>query len=225
MIEEQLPIQIVTLFHPERYLSIPASDLASVPAVNRVRESVEAKRREAARALHVPFVTETFHDRQIINLGTPVEELRNRHVKSIDLLACLRDFDARMIDTSETGSQARYKIEFRPNWADVPDPLPPIILNGLLAGVEAAKLIWIRQVWRNPDNARFGTLPLEVPADIAPETANLVVGPFDKKHDKGAAGLRFAKFGNVWWLSYNGKGRGDAGGRWDGKPGQTRNGR
>ena len=114
MIEEQLPIQIVTLFHPERYLSIPASDLASVPAVNRVRESVEAKRREAARALHVPFVTETFHDRQIINLGTPVEELRNRHVKSIDLLACLRDFDARMIDTSETGSQARYKIEFRP---------------------------------------------------------------------------------------------------------------
>lgn len=198
----QLPIHIITLYHPDSYLGIPASQLSSLPAIKKDRESVEARRIEAARSLEVPVVMDEFHGRLISNTGKPVYRFRDKSVKAVDLLPCLSDFEVRMIDTVETGSQARYKIEFRPTWADFPNPLGSDIVESLLQGMQKKQRMWVRQLWRNPTNARFGDLPLEVAPSIAPETANLVLGPFDAKFDTGAATMRFTKFGKVWWLSY-----------------------
>lgn len=195
MAKKRIPLHMVTLFHPEQLLKVKKYELELFPHIKRDRNKLEQNREENCEVTH-----EEFHDRIIGNTGEAAH-IRETWIYTNKLATCLEDFDVRLIITNEEGTQAKYKFEFRPDWVDQPDSLDKEVIDELLSNIRLEKRICIRQLWINPVFARFGSLPLEVPAEISNITANLVLGPFYSRCTR-KANLKFENTQGVWWLLY-----------------------
>jgi hypothetical protein len=202
MPEQRVYLHLITLFHPDVFLGIEQKRLAEFPIIPRDRTSLERDRQAEAKKRNVGIHYEMFHDRLISNLGKGVNSFRKTWIFSERLHEVLCDYDVRLIHTSEKGSQAQYRCEFRPDWSSAAACWPPRLQTQLLSGIRRSAKISARQLWRNPISAKFGNLPLKVSESSITETANLVLGPFDKHEAVREAPIAFEKHENAWWVVF-----------------------
>lgn len=195
MAKKRIPLHMVTFFHPEQLLKVKIYELESFPHIKRDRKKLEKNREENCEVTY-----ENFHEGLISNTGKAAH-IREAWIYTDKLAKCLKDFEVRLIITNETRSQAKYKFEFRPDWVDQPDSLDEEVIDELISNIRLEKRICIRQLWINPVSARFGSLPLEVPAEISNVTANLMLGPSYSRCNR-KANLKFENIEGVWWLLY-----------------------
>jgi len=200
--KKRVPLHIITLWHPESWMGIPVSELSSLPCVQRSRVDLERKRQEVAQLRSLDAFWDYFHERPILNLGKPVDQLRKTWIRVDKLIPCIEDFDPRLISTLGEGKQARYRLEYRFDWGGDPTVLDTDVRNTIINNIKQARRLSVRQLWRNPVAARFGALPLPVPEGIASEVANLVLGPFDEKECPRRAELNFDRLHNAWWIAF-----------------------
>lgn len=200
MAKKCIPLHLVTLFHPEYWLQ--PYRLESLPCIKRDRPTLEHMREEVARARGLDIHYEHIHGSAISNLGRPIYSLRETWMPTDKLADCLEEFDVRLIYTIEERSQQRYRLEFRPDWVDQPGSLDEKTNDKLTKNIRDSKKVSVRQLWINPVAGRFEPLPLEVLEEIAKETANLVLGPFDVQSTR-KADLDFETKNEVWWLLYS----------------------
>lgn len=194
-------MHIVTLYRPEYWLDMELSQLASLPLLKRVRKELEKNKSEVGQKNDLKSKTKIMGGRKIINFGNEHYQYRETWIPTDKLVQCLKEFDVRLIYTEEEGSQARYKFEFRPDWAKTPSPLDKVMTDKLFQNIRDKEKVSIRQLWSNPVAARFGTLPLEMPEEIAKKTANLMLGPL-YDNDSRRADLDFENKNKIWCLVY-----------------------
>jgi hypothetical protein len=190
---EKLSLHLVTLWHREKFLNVTLQELARFPSITRERTTLEQRREQVAQSRGIEAWPDYIHGRVIINLGKPVYTLRKTWIVGHVLAWVLKDFDVRFIHTLEQGTQARYKCEFRPDWGQEPGSWEPLLRRSIIDGIKSSAKLSIRQLWPNPIEGRFGTLPVEVPDGSVREVANLVVGPCDEKDSPRGARLTFEK--------------------------------
>lgn len=204
MAEKRIPLHLVTVWHPERWLGLSRTeDLKLLPYLLRKKETLDELRKKVAKQRGLDIWYADFHGRRVSNLGEPIYKYRKTWLPADNLFPVLQDFDLRLISTIGEYPQAQWKFECRPNWGAESNALPSNRVQDFLCSIRGAKKISIRQVWKNPVAARFGDLPLEVSPDVAPETANLVVAPFDETESLRRAKLSFRQIDEVWWLVYD----------------------
>jgi len=170
--------------------------------VQRSRVELERRTQEVAQLRSLDAFWGYFHDRPILNLGKPVDQLRKTWIRVDKLIPCIEDFDPRLVRTLGEGKQPQYRLEYRPEWGDEPAILDTALRNNIIDNIRQAKRLSVRQLWRNPVAARFGTLPLPVPEDVASEVVNLVLGPFDEEECSRRAELDFKLIHNAWWAVF-----------------------
>lgn len=204
MPKEKLSLHMITLWHPNVFLGVEQSEMSNFPVLRRDRETMERLREETAREKKVQIHYDHFHGRRIANLGKPVYYLRKTWIAGPSIAMALQDFDVRLIYTSEQGSQARVRCEFRPNWAGEPAAWEPSVLRRIVEGIASTPKVSIRQLWRNPVKARYGLrlLPLEVPEGSVSEIANLVLGPYEGNSSARSSDVTFEKSEGTWWIVF-----------------------
>lgn len=189
----QVPISLITIFHPERFWNMTTSDLEKLPALKKDRKDQELKKKNIAKEKKLELNTERIHDRNIGNFGNPNYKFRRNWIYGKDLVGLLSDYSFRLIDTMETGSQTRWRVEIRPNWGKEPNKLPEELFNRMVDAFSELK-ISIRQIYINPFTFDFKETT-KGPFYESGYTANLLLGPCDR--DKAEcireARIRFRK--------------------------------
>ena len=203
MIKKRFPLHIVTLFNPEYLLKVEYSQLVSLPHIKRDTLEFENKKIKIAQDRGLDPHPECFGDGPVRRgFGKPDYRFRETWIPTNKLVSCLEDFDVRLIYTIDNSPRPSYKFEFRPDWGDYPSSLDEVVYQKILENLLEIKKVSIRQLWINPIVARIEELPLVVPAEIADETANLIIGCFcDNDHRKSY--LDFENNNGVWWLIFS----------------------
>lgn len=189
------------MWHPEKFLQLSLSELSSLPRIRRQRDTLEKLKKEEAQAHNLKTHYAVFHGRLIANNGKSEDRLRKTWVSSETIVNCLQDFDVRLIDTSEHGSQARYKLEFRLNWANDANELAPDLVSTIAPNVRLMEHVSIRQLWTNPllgTSETSSVLSAETPVEVV----NLVIGPFDSQENRRQTHLKLDKKHEIWWITF-----------------------
>lgn len=201
----QVPLAIVTLFHPEYWLfgaEGKVRQLWSITHHNRTREVVEAERQGIVKEGNLPISVGRYHGRDIINAGKPIDWLRLTWISNDKILPVLRSFVPRLINTAEeVGNQAGWRLEYRPDWHGRPNLLDEGSRQQALVHIGEAKHLSIRQVWLNP----FATNTYDLPSLTLSETdivANLVLGPIVRNVTRPGE-VRIEQKESIWWLLYD----------------------
>lgn len=195
-----LHLYMITLWHPERFIGCTVQDLASYPSLRRDRAELEERRKSLAAELGQPISLRPLHDRIIANTGKPTNRLRYTWLEATSVLPLIETFAVRLVDTSETGSQARWRCEFRMSWGEQGAELPKEAIERLHQGVARAGRLSIRQLWRNATSGRRPVLPLAIPEESVSEVGNLHLGPLDDRSTRQAH-LVFEEREGAWWVS------------------------
>ncbi len=187
----RIPLGIITVWHPDYFWKISPETLSALPSLKKTREDLEVQRTEIARHLALKSTTETFHGRPIINLGKSKYSFRRTWIHGRDICSVLSDYTIRLIETVETGTQARFRVEVRPNWGDEPNIIPDALVTTMINTLSMNQ-ISIRQLWVNPftiDTSKIGkSLFYESGCSI-----NLVIGPYDPVECLRKARISFSK--------------------------------
>lgn len=187
----KIPVAILTVWHPENFLEVRARDLHSLPALRKKRSEQESRKTKIALSKSLSTTTEVMHDRPVINFGIPKYTFRKNWIQGAALAGLITDYQARLIDTEETGTQARFRVEARPNWGSEPNLLPSHLSQRLVRNVAKSRLS-VRQLWVNPFTIDVKSTP-GGPFYNAGHTLNVVVGPYDATSCKREAIIRFVK--------------------------------
>lgn len=176
----KIPVAIITVFHPEDFLEVSFRDLCSLPALCKNRAEQESRKTKIALNKSFSTTTEVMHDRPVINFGKPKYSFRGNRIQGAVLAGLITDYQARLIDTEETGTQARFRVEFRPNWGSESHTLPNHLTQRLVHNVSKSMLS-VRQLWVNPFTIDLKSTPGGLFYNSA-HTLNFVVGPQDSPH-------------------------------------------
>ena len=191
-----IPLGIITIWHPDYFLKIPADKLIALPLLRKTRDDLEVQRTEIAKHHSLNSTIENLHGRPIINLGKPKYSFRKKWIYGRDICSVLSDYTIRIIDTEETGTQARFRAEARPNWGNEPNILPDALATTMINTLSMKK-ISIRQLWVNPFTIDTSKTNKSLFYE-AGHSVNLVIGPYDPVEcKKKKARLNFSKHGSL----------------------------
>ncbi|MDP9178008.1 MAG: hypothetical protein M3O61_10050 [Gemmatimonadota bacterium] len=193
-----LPIHMVTIFHPEKYFDCRTDELWNLPHIERSRDLMEGTRKNESERAGAPIWEAEFHGGVVSNNGEQTDSLRYTWVSTAAIQPCIVGLEPRLIHTKENRSQARFKLELRPSWGETPGVLSPGDVARLSKGVSASERISIRQLWRNPTQFRFGTLPIAIDPAVETHFANLMLGPYKPMESRQPADIKFYRKDDAW---------------------------
>lgn len=174
----KIPISLITIFHPDHFWQIDdISKLHDFPHLVKEREDQELKKIKIAEERKLKTSIENLHGGKIINFGKPQYWFRLNWIKGKHLSEILRDYSLRLIYTIETRSQAKWRVEARPNWGKEPNILPDSLSLKMMESISHS-LISIRQIWINPFSLDI-TDDVRGPFYESGYTINIVFGPFN----------------------------------------------
>lgn len=191
----KIPLSLITIFHPERFLNMQFRELEDLPSLKKDRKKIESQKLKIAKKKGISLDTENIHLRQILEQGKKHDWFRRTWLHGSDIIDVLSDYSIRLIDTLETGSAPRWKLEARPNWGKEPNILPDYLVIKMKEAFSMSQ-IGVRQIWINP----FAFPPDENLLSAYYEidsTANLMLGPFDKEDCLREAKIQFRKHEGV----------------------------
>ena len=189
---QSIPISLITLYHPDTFFCMTIESLKSLPSIRKDRIKEENAKGSIAEDNHIKTTIETFHDRSIRNFGTAFSRFRNTWMDGSQITAVLADYSLRLIYTAETGTQAKYKFEARPNWGSEPNVLPKERVSLMLRTLQDDK-VSVRQCWLNPLTRNLQGTPQSIFYEYAC-TLNVVIGPYVQEDNGRRASLRFVKY-------------------------------
>lgn len=173
----KIPISLVTIFHPDKIWKLNNEELEKLPSLKKDRIMQELLKEKIAKENNLKLTKKEMHRRKINNFGSAEEWFRYNWLEGKELFNILSDYSIRLIDTLETGSQTRWKIEARPNWGNEPNSLSNHLTHQLRDFFLRSK-ISVRQFWINPFTFDYKD-DIQGPFYESGYTANLVLGPYD----------------------------------------------
>ncbi len=187
----KIPIAIVTIWHPDEFWRISQNDLSTLPALKKDRREQELLKAEIAQTKGLKTTTEIMHQRPVINFGRARNSFRRTWLDGKDICSIVSDYTIRLIDTEETGTQSRFRVEARPNWGTEPNILPDD-LTLKMHDVLSQSRVSVRGFWINPFTIDTSKIPQGPFYDLG-HTLNLLVGPYDEAECLRRAQIRFSK--------------------------------
>ena len=187
----RIPIALITIWHPETFWKMSLRELYALPALKKDRTEQELRKAEIAQQKNLEATTGIIHERKITRFGKPKYSLRRTWLNGSDIRGPVADYSIRLIDTEETGGQARFKVEARPNWGTEPHILPNDLVAKMQDTLSECK-ISVRQLWINPFTIDTSKVP-EGPFYDLGQSANVAIGPYVEADSLRKAQIRFRK--------------------------------
>ena len=188
----KIPVAIITIWHPEKFAETTARELCHMPSLKKNRSEQESYKAKIAKTKGINITKTVMHERPILNFGKPKYTFRLTWLDGIDLSGLLDDYTIRLIDTTEQpGSQARFRLEARPNWGDEPNILPNET-NKLIKEKLSKSRLSVRQLWTNPFTIDTSKTP-KGPFYEQGLTINLVLGPYVEEECLRKAAISFLR--------------------------------
>lgn len=188
----KIPVAIITIWHPEKFAMTTSQGLSSMPSLKKNRNEQESYKAKIANTKGMEITSTLMHERHILNFGKSISSFRQTWLDGIDLSGIIEDYSLRLIDTTEQpGSQARFRLEARPNWGDEPNILPIETVRQIKENLSQSKLS-VRQLWKNPFTIDTKKTP-KGPFYEQGQTINLVLGPYVKEECLRKAAISFRR--------------------------------
>ncbi len=191
----RIPVGIITIFHPEYfgYPDMMIPELEKYPRIIKDRKQQEAFREKISKEKGYTSTKRVFHNRIINNLGISNDCLRNKWMNGKSIKGMIDDYEIRLIDTENEDSQARYKLEARPNWGTEPNVLPDDLSKIIKKNIGKSKKICIRQLWINPLNHDADRIFSNNLYYSQRSLVNFIVGPMFSKCSEKYKHIRFER--------------------------------